>query len=162
MNWPGVCNINSSLNVRASFFCFLLHFLFAFAVSRNAPFDPSHRFVFFLPCEAPRRLTCTFFFHRHCFADLCSGNWLGVCGLGEPRQSLEPAEAWPGGLHSWLQLPSPPSFCSPRLLDTTRLNDRGDHLLFPPCPSLKKKTKPKRGLVEYWCNDGYAWQSYRV
>lgn len=94
MNWPGVCNINSSLNVRASFFCFLLHFLFAFAVSRNAPFDPSHRFVLFF-CRArllgglPALFLLTVIVLRICAV---ATDW-ACAALGEPRQSLEPAEA---------------------------------------------------------------------
>lgn len=93
MNWPGVCYINSS-SLHASSFVAFLHFLFAFAMSRNVPFNPSHFFFFFFAVQGSLEGLPTFFFRCHCFADLRrSSNRLGVCGLGEPRQSPEPAEA---------------------------------------------------------------------
>lgn len=108
MNWPGVCNINSSLNVRASFFCFLLQFLFAFAVSRNAPFDPSHRFVFFLPCEAPRRVTCAFFFSASLFHGFVQRQPTGRVRLGRASAVTRACR----GLTWWVAFLTPTALAS--------------------------------------------------
>lgn len=108
MNWPGVCNINSSLNVRASFFCFLLHFLSAFAVSRKAPFDPSHRFVFFLPCEAPRRVTCAFFFSASLFRGFVQRQPTGRVRLGRASAVTRACR----GLTWWVAFLTPTALAS--------------------------------------------------
>lgn len=89
MNWPGVCNINSSLNVRASLF-FVFFYTSCSHLQCHATRHSIHLvspfcFVLFCfsPCEAPRRVTCTFFFFTVIVSrDLCSGNRLGVCGFG--------------------------------------------------------------------------------
>lgn len=115
----------------------------------------------FLPCEAPRRVTCTFSFHRHCFADLCSGNRLGVCGFGRASAVTRACR----GLTWWVAFLTPTALASFFLFSAPFGRDAaerpGRSPALPPGPSLKK-TKQKRGLVEYWCHDGYVWQSYRV
>lgn len=115
---------------------------------------------FFLPSEAPRRVTCTFFFHRHCLADLCSGNRLGVCGFGRASAVTRACR----GLTWWVAFLTPTALASFFLFSAPFGRDAAERPrrspALPPGPSLKKKKK--RGLVEYWCHDGYVWQSYRV
>lgn len=148
MNWPGVCNINSSLNVRASFFFVFFYtscsHLQCHAMRHSIHLVSPFCFVLFFAVRGSSEgYLHFFFFHRHCFAGFVQRQPTGRVRLWE---SL--------GSHSSLQRPDlvgcipdsncprpPPSFCSPRLLDATRLNGRADHLLFPPPSIFKKKNK---------------------
>lgn len=144
MNWPGVCNINSSLNVRASFFCFLLHFLFAFAVSRNAPFDPSHRFVFFFAVRGSSEAYLHFFFSPPLFCGFVQRQPTGRVRLGRASAVTRACR----GLTWWVAFLTPTALASFFLFSPPFGRDAaerpGRSPALPPLSIFKKKNKTKK------------------